>query len=81
MGQRSSPGQDLDSRVAQSFGLAYQNDCFTLSALYSDTEDPYSDLASEKEIFVRFSLRTIADSSFSSQLDNSNTTDNDQQVE
>ena len=50
-----------DSRVAQSLGLAYADECFAISATYSETTDPYSDLASEREIFLRVSLRTIAD--------------------
>lgn len=58
-----------DSRVAQSLGLAYADDCFAISATYSETTDPYSDLASEREIFVRVSLRTIANGELSRQLD------------
>lgn len=59
-----------ESRVAQSLGLAYLDDCFAISAIYSETTDPYSDLASEREIFLRVSLRTLADGQISSQLDN-----------
>ncbi len=66
-----------NSRVAQSLGLTYANDCFTLSATYSETTDPYSDLASERQIFMRISLRTIANSKFSSQI-NSTYSGNDE---
>ena len=47
-----------DARVGQSLGLAYADECFAISAIYSETTDPYSDLASEREIFLRISLRT-----------------------
>ncbi|MGH6922889.1 MAG: LPS-assembly protein LptD [Propylenella sp.] len=61
---------DLANRsdVSRSLGLAYADDCFELSAVYSETTDPYSDLISDRQIFFRFSLRTLASSSFSSQL-------------
>ena len=58
-----------DARVGHSFGLSYADECFALSAVYSETTDPYSDLASEREIFLRISLRNLGDSTFSSQLD------------
>ena len=57
-----------ESRVAQSLGLAYADECFAISATYSETTDPYSDLASEREVFLRISLRTIGDTQFSSSL-------------
>ena len=57
-----------DNRVAQSLGLAYADDCFAISATYSETTDSYSDLASDRRIFLRVTLRTIGDSEFSSQL-------------
>jgi LPS-assembly protein len=59
-----------DSRVAQSLGLAYAGQCFAISGTYSETTDPYSDLASERLFFLRVSLRTLADSEFKSQLNN-----------
>ena len=64
-----------DSRVAQSLGVAYLDDCFAISATYSETTDPYSDLASEREIFLRVSLRTIGDTQFSSSLNSQAATD------
>ena len=70
-----------DSRVGESLGLIYANDCFALSATYSETTDPYSDLASERQIFVRVSLRTVANSEFSSQLDNGTNYTPDDQVQ
>lgn len=57
-----------DARVGHTIGLAYADECFAISAVYSETTDPYSDLASEREIFLRVSLRTLAESEFSSQL-------------
>jgi LPS-assembly protein len=61
---------DLNSRssVSRSLGLAYADDCFEISAVYSEITDPYSDLVSERQIFFRLNLRTLASSTFSSQL-------------
>jgi LPS-assembly protein len=56
------------SSVSHSLGLGYADDCFEFSAIYSETASAYSDLASERRIFFRFSLRTLASSSFSSRL-------------
>jgi LPS-assembly protein len=58
------------SAVSRSLGLAYIGDCLEFSAIYSETTDPYSDLASDREIFFRVSLRTLAGSSFTSRLPN-----------
>ena len=57
-----------DSRVSDSLGLAYADDCFSFSATYSETTDPYSDLVSERQIFFRVSLRTVADGGFGQQI-------------
>ncbi len=57
-----------NSRVSDSLGIAYSDDCFSFSATYSETTDPYSDLVSDRQIFFRVSLRTIGDSGFSRQL-------------
>jgi len=57
-----------DSRVAHGLGLSYADECFAISAVYSETTDPYSDLASEREIFLRVSLRNLGDATLSSQL-------------
>jgi LPS-assembly protein len=57
-----------DSLVSNSLGLAYADECFAISATYSETTDPYTDLVSEREIFLRMSLRTVADGGFGRQL-------------
>ena len=57
-----------NSSVSRSLGLAYSDDCFELSAVYSETTDPYSDLVSDRQIFFRLNLRTLASSTFTSQL-------------
>jgi LPS-assembly protein len=57
-----------ESSVSRSLGLAYADDCFEFSAVYSETNDPYTDLVSERSVFFRLSLRTLAETSFSSQL-------------
>ena len=40
-----------------------------LSAVYSETPDPYSDLATDREVYLRVSLRTLGDNKLISQLD------------
>jgi LPS-assembly protein len=57
-----------DSFVSRGIGLAYADDCFELSAVYSETTDTYSDLVSDRRIFFRLSLRTLASSGFTSSL-------------
>ncbi len=59
-----------ESSVSRSLGLAYADDCFEFSAVYSETEDPYTDLVSDRRIFFRLNLRTLVETSFSSQLGN-----------
>jgi LPS-assembly protein len=49
-------------------GLGYADDCFEISALYSETPDRYSDLVSGRQVFVRINLKTLGDSSLSSDL-------------
>lgn len=61
---------DNDDLVSQSVGLAYADECFDLSAVYSETPEDYSDLVVDREIFVRLNFRTLGGSSLSSQLDN-----------
>lgn len=55
---------DNDSLVTNSFGLGFANECFEISAIYSHTPDPYSDLVADHEIFVRVNLRTLGGGSF-----------------
>jgi LPS-assembly protein len=57
-----------ESRVSNTLGLAYADECFAISATYSETTDPYTDLVSEREIFFRLSLRTVADGEFGREL-------------
>jgi LPS-assembly protein len=57
-----------DSPVSRGIGLAYAGDCVELSAVYSETTDTYSDLVSDRRIFFRLSLRTLASSAFTSSL-------------
>jgi LPS-assembly protein len=53
-----------DSLVTDSFGLAFANECLQISAVYSQTPDPYSDLAADHQVFVRVNLRTLGGGSF-----------------
>jgi LPS-assembly protein len=57
------------SQVSHSFGLAYTDECFDLSAVYKETPDPYSDLVTNRTFFVRFNLRTLSDNKLNSQID------------
>ncbi len=57
-----------DSTVSRSFGLAYADDCFLVSAVYTETPDLYSDLATDRQVFVRINLRTLGDSDLTTDL-------------
>jgi LPS-assembly protein len=58
-----------NAQVTHSIGLAFDNECFNLSATYSRTRDEYDDLVENKQFMVRFNLRTIGDSNLSYKLD------------
>ncbi|MYZ49851.1 LPS-assembly protein LptD [Propylenella binzhouense] len=62
---------DLENEgvVKQSIGLAYDDECFNLSATYAETRDRYSDIITDKQIFVRFNLRTIGDTALTSNVE------------
>ena len=57
------------AQVKHTIGLAFDNECFNLSATYSNTRDTYDDLVENKQFFVRFNLRTIGDSNLSYKLE------------
>ena len=57
------------STVSHSFGLAYADECFEISAVYSETPQPYSDLVADRQIYLRVNLKTIGSSQVTSQLD------------
>jgi len=57
------------SEVTRSLGLSYADECFEISAVYSETPDRYSDLVTDRTIFFRVNLRTLGDSSLRSNLD------------
>ncbi len=50
------------ARVEHSFGLAYDDECFNLSAEYSETRDRYTDVVTDQKVLFRVNLRTIGDS-------------------
>jgi len=58
-----------NSKVSQSIGLAYDDECFALSVVYSEKPDRYTDLETEQEFFVRINLRTLGDNQVVSPLD------------
>ena len=57
------------SKVSQSIGLAYDDECFALSVVYSEKPDRYTDLETEREFFVRINLRTLGDDQLASTID------------
>jgi len=57
------------ARVEHQFGLAYDDECFNLSAVYSETRDRYSDVVTDQKVLLRVNLRTIGDSAISQELD------------
>jgi LPS-assembly protein len=52
---------DLAERdsAGTSFGLAYADECLEVSAVFSETPEEYSDLASDRQLFVRVNLKTL----------------------
>jgi LPS-assembly protein len=62
---------DIENRspVTQKVGLSYLDECFYISAIYSETTEPYSDLAADRQVYLRVSLRTLGDDRLDSQLD------------
>jgi LPS-assembly protein len=56
------------SPVTRSLGLAYSDECFDISAVYSETPERYSDLVTGRQVFVRINLRTLGDGRLTSQL-------------
>lgn len=50
-----------ESFVRHSVGLAYADDSFGISAVYSETPEPYSDLVADRRVFVRVNLRTLGE--------------------
>ena len=57
------------ARVEHQFGLAYDDECFNLSAVYSETRDRYTDVVTDQKVLLRVNLRTIGDSAISQELD------------
>ena len=57
------------ARVEHSIGLAYDDECFNLSAQYSETRDRYSDVVTDQKLEFRVNLRTIGDSVISQDID------------
>lgn len=53
---------EKSAQVEHNIGLAYDDECFNLSAEYSETRDRYSDIVTDQTLFFRVKLRTIGDS-------------------
>lgn len=60
---------NFQSPVSQSLGLAYADECVEVSAIYTETNDPYSDVVAGRQIFFRVNLRTVGGRTFSRNLD------------
>ena len=48
--------------AADSLGLAFDNDCLTLSIAYNETRAGYTDATASRWIALRLQLRTLGDS-------------------
>ena len=57
-----------NSGVSQSLGLSYNDECFDLSAVYTETNAPYSDLVASRQIFLKINLRTLGGQTFTRPL-------------
>lgn len=57
------------ARVEHQIGLAYDDECFNLSAIYSETRDRYTDVVTDQKVLFRVNLRTIGDSAISQEID------------
>jgi LPS-assembly protein len=54
--------------AGDSFGIAYDNECLTMSVAYSETREGYTDLAPARWLNFRLQLRTLGETSYSSNL-------------
>jgi len=63
------------ARVSSSLGLAYDDECFNLSAVYSETRDRYTDLVTNQQVLVRVNLRTVGGTEYSRRLFGDDTAD------
>lgn len=54
--------------AGDSFGIAFDNECLTLSVAYSEAREGYADVESSKWLNFRIQLRTIGETSYSSNL-------------
>jgi LPS-assembly protein len=50
--------------IGRSFGLAYDDDCLSVSVAYNVTQADYSDVVPNREVWVRVELRTLGASTF-----------------
>lgn len=56
------------SVAGDSFGIAFDNECLTLSVAYSETRQGYTDLEPTRWVNFRLQLRTLGETSYSSNL-------------
>jgi len=61
-----------EAMAGNSIGLAYSDECTTLSISYSETTADYTDLQSSKTLLVSLELRTLGATGFQSDLGSSN---------
>jgi LPS-assembly protein len=50
--------------IGRSFGLAYDDECLSVSVAYNVTEANYSDIVPSREIWLRVELRTLGSATF-----------------
>ena len=58
--------------VSDKLGVKYTDECFTVSLDYSTYYQNYGDIEAQRQIMVRFNLRTLGDGQFETKVGNSN---------
>jgi LPS-assembly protein len=56
--------------VSQGIGLAYDDECFNLSLVYTETHNRYTDTPANRSVTLRFNLRTIGGAAYTQRLGN-----------
>ncbi len=58
--------------VSDKLGVKYTDECFTVSLDYSTYYQNYGDIEAQRQIMVRFNLRTLGDGQFETKIGNAN---------
>jgi len=57
-----------DALARDSFGIAYDNSCLTISVAYAETRDHYTDLTQDRVLSFRLLLRTLGEQDFAANI-------------